>query len=209
MFIWLSDVPENHGPTHIVPLSLTAGVPALPHGYLRSERPGFYEHELSGAGPAGTVVAYSTDTFHRGTEITAPRSARFSAHVSCRHADNIWTGRHAWGDRSFHPDWKPFRRASHRAATPGLRLPPTRPPLLDRRNHQPATSPVPRPRHTPVAAGAPVSSPHTARCTNRPWSAPCTASQVARLSRPAKYARCRGPYRPGRTRSGARSACPG
>jgi hypothetical protein len=108
MFIWLSDVPEDHGPTHIVPLPVTAGVPALPHGYLRPERPEFYEHERSGAGPAGTVVAYSTDTFHRGTEITAPHSARFSAHASYKHADNQWTGRHSWGDHSFHPDWNPF-----------------------------------------------------------------------------------------------------
>ncbi len=108
MFIWLSDVPEDHGPTHIVPLPVSAGAPALPHGYLRPERPEFYRHERSAAGPAGTVVAYSTDTFHRGTEITAPRSARFSAHVSYKHADNLWTGRHAWGDHSFHPDWNPF-----------------------------------------------------------------------------------------------------
>ena len=108
MFIWLSDVPEDHGPTHIVPLPVTAGVPALPHGYLRSQRPEFYDRERSGAGSAGTVVAYSTDTFHRGTEITAPRSARFSAHTSYKHADNHWTSRHSWGDRSFYPDWNPF-----------------------------------------------------------------------------------------------------
>jgi len=108
IFIWLSDVTEAHGPTHIVPLPVTAGVPALPHGYWRSERPDFYEAEVSAAGPAGTVVAYSTETFHRGTEITAPRSARYSAHVSYRRADNTWTNRHAWGDRSFHPHWAPF-----------------------------------------------------------------------------------------------------
>jgi Phytanoyl-CoA dioxygenase (PhyH) len=108
MFIWLSDVAEDHGPTHVVPLPVTAGAPALPVGYRRSERPDFYQHERSAAGPAGTVLAYSTDTFHRGTEITAPRSARYSAKASYRHADNLWTGRHAWGDRSFHPDWKPF-----------------------------------------------------------------------------------------------------
>jgi hypothetical protein len=108
MFIWLTDVPEDHGPTHIVPLPVTAGAPALPHGYLRPQRPEFYERERSGSGPIGTVVAYSTDTFHRGTEITAPRSARFSAHASYKHADNQWTGRHSWGDRSFHPDWNPF-----------------------------------------------------------------------------------------------------
>jgi hypothetical protein len=108
MFIWLSDVPEECGPIHMVPLSVSAGVAALPHGYLRSERPDFYEHEQSGAGLVGTVVAYSTDTFHRGTEITAPDSARFSAHVSYRHADNGWTSRHGWGDHSFRPQWTPF-----------------------------------------------------------------------------------------------------
>jgi hypothetical protein len=115
IFIWLSAVTEDHGPTRVVPLPVTAGVPALPHGYLRSERPDFYENEQSGAGPAGTIVAYSTDTFHRGTEISAPRSVisaprsvRYSAHVSYRHADNFWSGRHAWGDRSFHPNWNLF-----------------------------------------------------------------------------------------------------
>jgi hypothetical protein len=108
MFIWLSDVPEDHGPTHVVPLPVTAGVPALPHGYLRTQRPEFYERERSGSGPAGTVVAYSTDTFHRGTEITATRSARFSAHASYKHAGNEWTGRHSWGDRSFRRTWNPF-----------------------------------------------------------------------------------------------------
>lgn len=108
MFIWLSDVPEDQGPTRVVPFPVTAGVPALPVGYLRSERSDFYAHEQSAAGPAGTVLAYSTDTFHRGTEITAPRSARYSAKVSYRHADNLWTSRHAWGDRSYQPYWKPF-----------------------------------------------------------------------------------------------------
>ena len=53
-------------------------------------------------------MAYRTGTFHRGTEIrgteiTVPRSARFSAHVSYKHAGNHWTGRHSWGDRSLHP----------------------------------------------------------------------------------------------------------
>ena len=108
MFIWLSDVTEELGPTHLVPLSVTEGLPALPHVQRRSERPALYEHELSGAGPAGTIVVYSTDTFHRATELTAPGAGRFSIHASYRHADNTWTSRHSWGDQSFHPDWQPF-----------------------------------------------------------------------------------------------------
>jgi ectoine hydroxylase-related dioxygenase (phytanoyl-CoA dioxygenase family) len=108
MFIWLCDVPESLGPTRIVPLSVSGTVPALPHTYSRSGRPDFYESEVSSAGGPGTVVAYSTETFHRGTELTRPTSARFSAHVSYRRADAPWLDRHAWGDRSFLPAWNPF-----------------------------------------------------------------------------------------------------
>jgi hypothetical protein len=108
LFIWLCDVPEELGPTHVVPRSVTADLPALPHGYLRTERPALYDAEVSAAGGAGTVVAYSTETFHRGTELISPGTARFSAHVSYRHADATWLSRHAWGDRSFLPEWGPF-----------------------------------------------------------------------------------------------------
>ena len=108
VFIWLSDVPEELGPTHLVPLPQTNGFPALPHSYRREERPDLYEKEISGAGTAGTVVAYSTDTFHRATELIRAGAARFSIHASYRHAENTWTSRHSWGDRSFDPDWQPF-----------------------------------------------------------------------------------------------------
>jgi hypothetical protein len=53
-------------------------------------------------------VLYSTDNFHRATELTAEGAARFSIHASYRHAENTWTSRNSWGDRSFHPDWRPF-----------------------------------------------------------------------------------------------------
>jgi hypothetical protein len=108
MFIWLTDVPEDLGPTHLVPFPATEDVPVLPHTQGRSERPALYENEISGAGPAGTVVAYSTDTVHRATEMTAEGAARFSIHASYRHAENTWTSRHSWGDQSFHTDWSPF-----------------------------------------------------------------------------------------------------
>lgn len=108
MFIWLSDVTEDLGPTHLVPLAGTSGLPALPHVVRRSEHPALYEQEVSGAGRPGTIVVYSTDTFHRANELTAPGCARFSIHASYRHAENTWTSRHSWGEQSFHPDWQPF-----------------------------------------------------------------------------------------------------
>jgi len=36
-----------------------------------------------------------------------PDPARYSAHVSCKYAANIWTGRQAWGDHSFGGDRHP------------------------------------------------------------------------------------------------------
>lgn len=108
MFIWLSDVTDDLGPTKVVPLSAARGAPAMPHGYLRSERPDLYAAEVSAAGPSGTVLAYSTDTFHRGAQLTQAAGARFSAHVSYRTEANHWTSRHAWGDRSFDPNWNRF-----------------------------------------------------------------------------------------------------
>jgi hypothetical protein len=57
IFIWLSDVTAELGPTHIVPLSVTEGLPALPHLQPRSERAVLYEQEVSATGLAGTVVA--------------------------------------------------------------------------------------------------------------------------------------------------------
>ena len=108
LFVWLCDVPEDMGPTHLVPLPSSTGLPALPHGYPPGQRPELYEAEVSGAGRAGTVLAYSTETFHRGTELTEARAARFSAHVSYRRRDAGWLSRHAWGEQSFLPEWGPF-----------------------------------------------------------------------------------------------------
>jgi hypothetical protein len=108
MFVWLCDVTESLGATRVVPLSASAGLPAVPHGYRQDERPELYESEVTSDGRAGTVVAYSTETFHRGTELTDARSARFSAHVSYRRADAPWLSRHAWGDKAFEPEWNPF-----------------------------------------------------------------------------------------------------
>lgn len=64
--------------------------------------------EVSAAGPAGTVVAYEIGTFHRGTQLTAARGARYTLHVNFRPAAAEWAVRHGWADRSFQPAWNAF-----------------------------------------------------------------------------------------------------
>lgn len=128
MFVYLVDVPEGLGPPHLVPSTMTTDLPAKPNWYARVDtvddedgfvsitgRPDLYDAEISAAGPAGTVVAFDTGTFHRGTALTTPRGARYTMHVNYRPASAEWGHRHAWAERSHEPDWYRFvARASPR-----------------------------------------------------------------------------------------------
>ncbi|MGN9911224.1 phytanoyl-CoA dioxygenase family protein [Phytohabitans sp. LJ34] len=127
MFVFLHDVPEELGPPHLVSRRHTADLPAVPNWYLRPGResdwrfdddsgsPRLYRAEVSGAGPAGTVIAFEPGTFHRGTQLTAPRGARYSMQVGFRPASVHWGQRVAWAARSFTSEWSAFvGRASQR-----------------------------------------------------------------------------------------------
>jgi Phytanoyl-CoA dioxygenase (PhyH) len=120
MFVFLNDVPEELGPPHLVPRRHTNDLPAVPNWYLRpgqdsdwrfnddSGSPDLYAAEVTGAGPAGTVIAFAPGTFHRGTQLTAPRGVRYSMQVGFR-PDNMQYGqRAAWAAHSFTDDWTNF-----------------------------------------------------------------------------------------------------
>jgi hypothetical protein len=124
MFVYLVDVPGSLGPPHFVPRRHADGLAPIPNWLprvadvgldpdhptwvARDANPTLYELEVSGAGPAGTVAAYSTATFHRGTELTMPRGARFTLHVNFRRADAEWAIRHSWVQKSTDPGWRGF-----------------------------------------------------------------------------------------------------
>jgi hypothetical protein len=121
MFVFLVDVPEELGPPHMLSQTRTRNFPAKPNWYPRvkpdtdptgfvsaTARPDLYEAEVSGAGPAGTVIAFGPGTFHRGTAMTAPRGARYTMHLSFRPASVEWAHRHCWAHRSHDPQWYQF-----------------------------------------------------------------------------------------------------
>jgi hypothetical protein len=120
MFVYLVDVPEELGPPHLVPRKYTGDAPAKPNWYpcgdivdeddfvSQSGRPAWYAAEVSGAGPAGTVIAFAPDTFHRGTGLTAPYGARYSMQLCFRPASLDWGQRAAWAQRSHSRSWYRF-----------------------------------------------------------------------------------------------------
>jgi hypothetical protein len=119
MFVFLNDVPEELGPPHLVSRQHTAHLPAVPNWLLRPGQsgadrfvaeadPGLYEAEVSGAGPAGTVIAFEPGTYHRGTQLSAPRGARYSMHLCFRPAAVQWGQRVGWAAKSFTSEWVEF-----------------------------------------------------------------------------------------------------
>ena len=78
-------------------------------------RPDLYRNEVVAAGPAGTVVAYTNRTFHRGTQLTSPRGARYTLHINFRPAQSEWQSRHSWLRQANSAGWQAFvERASPR-----------------------------------------------------------------------------------------------
>jgi hypothetical protein len=120
MFVYLVDVPEQLGPPHLVSRRYTGDLPAKPNWLPRSDivddddfvaetgRPDLYEREISGAGPAGTVIAFQPGTFHRGTGLAAHRGARYSMQLCFRPASVEWAVRTPWGARSHSTAWYRF-----------------------------------------------------------------------------------------------------
>jgi ectoine hydroxylase-related dioxygenase (phytanoyl-CoA dioxygenase family) len=115
MFLLLSDVTADHGPTHVVSRTRTATMPAMPNWYGPDERPDLYEVEVPASGPAGTVLLYATDTFHRGTDMRAARAARFTLQMHFRPGEVEWGQRRGWANAAHNRNWTAFvERASAR-----------------------------------------------------------------------------------------------
>ncbi|MEV4539641.1 phytanoyl-CoA dioxygenase family protein [Asanoa sp. NPDC049518] len=119
MFVFLNDVPEDLGPPHLVSRAHTADLPAVPNWLLRPGQEGagrftapadpkLYDAEVSGAGPAGTVIAFEPGTFHRGTRLRAPRGARYSMQLCFRPAGLQWGHRVGWAVKSYTNEWVDF-----------------------------------------------------------------------------------------------------
>ncbi len=96
-FVYLSDVTEQDGPTHIVPYEDGKDVPYtplyLPFGALA-------DAEVACTGPAGSLLIYRTDILHRGSDITGPGRSRFSLLADFQVRGTTWGGKMAWPKQS-------------------------------------------------------------------------------------------------------------
>jgi Phytanoyl-CoA dioxygenase (PhyH) len=114
-FVYLNDVTSKNGATRLVSRTKTAHIPVEQHTLNLADYGHLYEEPGEASGPAGSVLAYTSDVYHRSVDVTEPGAARFMLHVSYRPATTEWIGYQAWPVKGFSPEWHKFvRQASPR-----------------------------------------------------------------------------------------------
>lgn len=106
--LYYSDVTEDLGPTKVVSREHSGGRPLWPHMRSREEDPALYEHEVAAVVPAGSLLAFSMATYHRGTAFRTTSGARFAQHIVYRTAGAEWQGWRAFPRYARTPEMERF-----------------------------------------------------------------------------------------------------
>jgi hypothetical protein len=112
VFVYLTDVTPTTGATRFVDRAHTVDVP-VERTYLHlDDYASVYASEVPASGPAGSVLVYRPDVFHRGVVIAEPRRARFLMNIAFKPAGTDWIGYHAFPARGEDVAWHRFMRVA-------------------------------------------------------------------------------------------------
>lgn len=127
---YFSDVSEEHGPAHYVTRTDAAKI-AGPEATLSFDQSvqlqlqdGLKRFARSSAARAGSIMPYSIDIFHRGTNMTAPYGHRYAVMACFKRAGDESIGFHAWQFHHLKPWRQIFEHATpEQLACFGVQLP--------------------------------------------------------------------------------------
>ena len=111
-FLYLSDVHAGNAPTHLVPLGESTGRATTAPLFMPKGDPELYAAERPAPGVRGSLLAYRTDVFHRGSDLLEPGTARFILGVGYKLAGQDWIGYHTHQSKSTAPGWVAFAEGS-------------------------------------------------------------------------------------------------
>jgi hypothetical protein len=124
MFIYLSDVTPETAATRMVSRRLTPDIPVERTYLSPSDYADLYAAEVPASGPAGSILAYRPDVYHRGVRMTAPGAARFMLHVSYKPAGSDWLGSHGLPSAAEDMAWHRFMQRTNERQLTVLGFPP-------------------------------------------------------------------------------------
>jgi len=96
--IYFTDVDEGLAPTAVCSKQHYPEKILWPTGYDRDQRPELYNNEVKATVPAGSVLAYSMRTFHRGTAFQKD-GARIGAFITYAPKNCPWLGIVGWPEQ--------------------------------------------------------------------------------------------------------------
>lgn len=121
--IYFSDVTVDTAPTAVCSRQHYPEKILWPANYTREARPALYDNEIKVVAPAGSVLAYSMRTFHRGTSFRA-RGCRLGMFVSYAPTAWKWMGITGWSNEAIRPEFKPWIERASVAERNALGFPP-------------------------------------------------------------------------------------
>jgi hypothetical protein len=107
-FVYLCDVGPDNGATHFLSRRHTQDIPVEEHSLNLDDHGALYEEDREASAPAGSIVAYRPDVYHRSVDFSDPAQARFMLHVSYKSAGMEWGGYQAWPFKGFSAEWHNF-----------------------------------------------------------------------------------------------------
>jgi ectoine hydroxylase-related dioxygenase (phytanoyl-CoA dioxygenase family) len=107
-FIYLTEVTAENGATRMVSVRRTGEIPVERHTLDFVQHADLYEESGEASGPAGSIVCYRPDVYHRSVDWDHPGGRRIMMHVSFRPAAAEWAGYHAWPYKGLSPEWHNF-----------------------------------------------------------------------------------------------------
>jgi hypothetical protein len=112
LFVYLSDVTREKAATRMVSRGLTTDIPTERTYLSPTDYASLYEAEVPASGPAGSLLAYRPDVYHRGVRMSEPGAARFMLHVSFKPVATDWLGSQAWPGAAEGLAWHRFMQAA-------------------------------------------------------------------------------------------------
>jgi phytanoyl-CoA dioxygenase PhyH len=107
-YIYLNDVTAANGATKMVSRRLTARIPVEQHTLRFDDYAALYDDPGDATGPAGSLVAYRPDVYHRSVDRAEPGVTRFMLHVAYKPSAAEWGGFQAWPFKGLTPAWHNF-----------------------------------------------------------------------------------------------------
>jgi Phytanoyl-CoA dioxygenase (PhyH) len=124
VFVYLSDIDEGHGPTAFVCRQNTKGIAIEPARFSRDELAFLYENEELAVGPAGSILFYAGDVFHRATDISTKGAMRLTLKLGIKNRSSTWVSYHQSLRVGFDPEWTQFVRGASRRQLEAVGFPP-------------------------------------------------------------------------------------